>query len=125
MKKLGVALGVVLFGVVLAGCDQVNEAVNTANKVSDKVTACSEAVGLASFDPNQEAEQLQADAKQKAQRLSELGTQVNDQGLQQTLNDMAASYTQLAEQKLDQVTNVSEWVNKATENLNRLRQACL
>ncbi|MEU3272662.1 hypothetical protein ABZ639_17625 [Saccharomonospora sp. NPDC006951] len=115
------ALGVLL----LAGCSEVNSAVDQANRLGDKAGVCTEALGLADLNPNMDPEQVRAGAEEKAQRLRELGNEVAEQDLQQTLFRMSDAYLEFEQRKLDHLSGFNEWLQRNLENLKQLRDACL
>lgn len=116
--KLVRAFGVATLGLLLAGCDQVDE---TASKTS----ACAEALGLSNLNPNLDPAQFAAQAQEKADRLRELANEVSDQDLKQNLVTIADSYGALEERKANGLSNVNDWVQRNAENLSALRAACL
>ncbi|AXB45740.1 hypothetical protein [Amycolatopsis albispora] len=118
-------IGIAVLGLVLAGCDEVSQAVDQANNATSKAAACTEALGIANFDPNVNPEQLQAEAGEKATKLRELGNQVAEQDVQQTLFAMADSYVELEQRKTDQLGNVNDWLQRSLTNLEQLQKACL
>ncbi|MEU0468802.1 MULTISPECIES: hypothetical protein [Amycolatopsis] len=110
-------LGVVGMAVVLAGCAE-------AAETADRVSACSQALGLANLNPYASAQEVSAQAQQKAEELRNLGNQVADQTLQQNLFAIADSYVALEQRKSQGLSDVNDWVQTNTANLERLRQAC-
>ncbi|WP_199429949.1 hypothetical protein [Qaidamihabitans albus] len=113
-------LGVLL----LAGCSEVNSAVDQANDAADKASVCTKALGLADLNPNVDPQKLQAGAEEKANKLRELGQQAVDQDVKQTLLSMADSYAELEQKQADQLGNINEWIQRNTQQLDQLRQAC-
>ncbi|WP_158887637.1 hypothetical protein [Amycolatopsis anabasis] len=131
MQRWGV-LGVVGLGFLLAGCAEVNNAVDQANNAVDqatsatnKVSACGEALGLANLNPAAAPEKIKNEAQQKAERLRQLGNQVAEADVKQTLFTMADSYVELEKKRVDELANLSDWIKRNTENLDRLRRVCL
>ncbi|WP_020669647.1 hypothetical protein [Amycolatopsis nigrescens] len=125
MKLWGVP-AVLVLGVLLTGCTEVNEAMDQANTATNKVSACGEALGLADLNPaGIDPEKLQAEAQQKADRLRELGDQVAEADVKQTLFTMADSYVALEKKQADELGNLTDWMRRNAANLDRLRQVCL
>lgn len=114
-----------LGGLLLAGCDQVNEAVNKADAATDKASVCTEALGLAELNPNVAPQQVQAKAQEKADRLRELGQQVAEQDVKQTLFAMADSYVEIEQRQAGALGNFNEWLQRNSRQLDQLRKACL
>ncbi|WP_216213526.1 hypothetical protein [Amycolatopsis aidingensis] len=119
----------------LAGCgedlgaavDGADQAIDQAQGAMDKAGACSEALGItADFNPEvPDPQQLQAEAGEKANRLQELGNQVADANLRESLLAMADGYVEIEQAKADQLANMNDWIRKQSENLENLRQICL
>ncbi|EHR53233.1 hypothetical protein SacmaDRAFT_5065 [Saccharomonospora marina XMU15] len=118
------ALGLVAI-VSVTGCSEVNEAVNQVDNASSKAQVCTEALGLVNLNPNVDPEQVQAGAEEKANRLRELGNQVADQSVRETLSRMADGYQELGQQQLDNLQAFDDWLSRNLRNLEQLRQACL
>ncbi|WAL66031.1 hypothetical protein ORV05_35150 [Amycolatopsis cynarae] len=118
-------LAVLGLGMLLAGCEQVDTAVGQVGAAKDKASACAEALGLANLDPNLDPAELAKQAQDKADRLRALANQVADQDLKQNLFTIADSYLALEQRKLNQLSNLSDWIQRNTDNLSRLRSACL
>ncbi|WP_024875471.1 hypothetical protein [Saccharomonospora piscinae] len=119
-----VCTAVVLSGFVLAGCDEVNSAVEGVESAGDKAAVCTEALQIIDINPNVSPEDVAARAEEKANELRELGNQVADQTVQDTLFDMANGYLELEERKLDHMNNFSGWLERNLQHLDELRQAC-
>ncbi|MBK1785049.1 hypothetical protein [Prauserella cavernicola] len=116
-----VALGLLL----LAGCSEVNEAVDGVNNATNKASVCGQALGIADLNPNVDPEQVQANAEEKAGELRDLAGQVAEQDVKQTLGAMADGYLEFEQRKLDNLSAFNEWLQRNLENLDQLRQACL
>ncbi|NKQ55312.1 hypothetical protein HFP15_20715 [Amycolatopsis sp. K13G38] len=112
-------------GLLLTACDQVDSAVSQANTATDKASACAQALGLANINPNLNADELAAQAKDKSDRLRELANRVADQNLKQNLFTIADSYVDLEKRKADHLSNLNDWIQRNTGNLANLRSACL
>ena len=102
---------------MLAGCAE-------AAETADRASACAQALGLANLNPYASAEQVANQAQQKAGELRDLGNQVSDQTLQQNLFAIADSYVALEQRKSQGISDVNDWIQTNTANLDRLRQAC-
>ncbi len=120
-----VCAAVVLSGLVLAGCDEVTSAVQEVEAAGDKAAVCTEALQIIDLNANVSPEQAAAEAGEKARQLQELGNQVADQTVQDTLFDLANGYLELEERKLDHLGDFSGWLEKNLNSLENLRQACL
>ncbi|NIJ10008.1 hypothetical protein FHU38_000352 [Saccharomonospora amisosensis] len=118
------ALGLVAI-VSVTGCSEVNEAVNQVDNASSKAQVCSEAVGLVNLNPNIDPEQVRAGAEEKANRLRELGNQVADQSVQDSLSQLADGYLELEQQKVVTPESFNDWLRSNLQTLDQLRQACL
>ncbi|WP_245976338.1 hypothetical protein [Amycolatopsis palatopharyngis] len=121
----GAALAAVL---PLAGCtDEINSAVEKADGAASKAGACTEALGIAtSFNPESlDPQQVREQAEEKAKRLQELGNNAADANVRETLLDMADGYVELERKQAEGLGNISDWVRRNTENIERLRQVCL
>ncbi|SFB61242.1 hypothetical protein SAMN05216266_12763 [Amycolatopsis marina] len=121
----GAALAAVL---PLAGCtDEINSAVEKADGVAGKAGACTEALGIAtSFNPESlDPQQVREQAEEKAKRLQELGNNAADANVRETLLTMADGYVELERKQAEGLGNLTDWVRRNTENIERLRQVCL
>jgi hypothetical protein len=121
MRGVGVALAAVL---VLAGCDQVGDAVGEADAFTDKATVCAEALGLADLNPLVDRERLAERAEDKERRLRQLAEDVADEDVKASLLGLADSYLQVQEERLEDAGVVAGWVRRNTERLDALRKAC-
>ncbi|MGW7530942.1 hypothetical protein [Amycolatopsis sp. NPDC054798] len=124
MKSWGVAVALVAAGTLLAGCDQVDSAVNQANSAVDKVSACSEALGLADLNPLVDGEKLKARAQDKERRLRELASNVQEEDVKKALLGMADSYVQVQKEHLEDAGVIARWTKRNLERLDGLRKAC-
>jgi hypothetical protein len=116
---------VVLAGVfALAGCAEVDSAVNEANTVTDKASVCAEALGLADLNPLVDPEKLAQRAEDKERRLRELADNVADQDVKSSLLTMADSYVEVQKERFDDLTVVAAWAKRNAEHVDALRQAC-
>src|SRR5690348_11735491 len=88
-------------GLLLAGCDQVSNAVDQGNRTADKVSACTEALGLADLNPLVDPEKLKARAVDKEKRLRELAGNVQDQNVKNALLGMADSYVEVQKERIE------------------------
>ncbi|PRX44750.1 hypothetical protein B0I33_111265 [Prauserella shujinwangii] len=118
------ALGI-LGTVALAGCDDVNSAIDQADRAADRASVCTEALGLVNLNPNVDPQQLQAEAEEKANRLRELGQQAADQEVQQSLQQLADSYVELEQKQATAAGEFNQWLQNSMKQLDELRQACL
>ncbi|WP_092529743.1 hypothetical protein [Amycolatopsis arida] len=111
----------------LAACGELNSAVDKADGAVGKASACSEALGIAaSFNPQAlDPQRVQEEAARKANRLQELAGQAADADLRQSLLAVADGYVELERRQTEGLANLTDWVRRNTENLDRLRQVCL
>jgi len=109
---------------VLAGCEQVNSAVDEANAVADKASVCAEALGLADLNPLVDEERLKQRAADKERRLRELADSVADEDVKASLLGLADSYLQVQQERAEDAGVVARWVKNNTERLDTLRKAC-
>lgn len=124
MNRWGVLGSFVIAGVLLAGCDQVNSAVDTATGAVDKVSACTEALGLADLNPLVDPEKIKARAADKEKRLRELAGQVQDQQVKNALGTMADSYVEVQKERFEDLSVVGKWAERNVKRLDALRKAC-
>jgi hypothetical protein len=109
---------------VVAGCAEVDSAVDDANSFADRASVCAEALGLADLNPLVDKERLQARAEDKERRLRELANDVADEDVKASLLGLADSYLQVQKERLDDAGVVARWVQRNTERLDNLRMAC-
>lgn len=102
---------------VVAGCAEVGAA-------TDRVSVCTEALGLADLNPLVDSERLRARAEDKERRLRELAEDVADEDVKASLLGLADSYLQVQKERLDDAGVVARWVKRNTERLDALRVAC-
>ncbi len=123
---MGVRKTVILLAAVLAlaGCAEVDSAVNEASSVTDKASVCAEALGIADLNPLVDPEKLAQRAEDKEQRLRELAGNVTDQDVQASLLTMADSYVEVQQERFDDLTVVAAWAKRNAEHVDALRQAC-
>lgn len=115
------ALGLVL----LAGCSEVSEVHESVSGAADKASICGQALGLVNLNPNVDAEKVQAEAADKAQRLRDLAGRVAEQDVKQNLTELADGYVELEQRRADRIGDFNEWLQKNLANLDELRQTCL
>lgn len=108
---------VVVLATALTACDQVGSA-------ADKASVCAEALGLANVDPRADPAELAEQAAQKADRLRQLANQVSDGDVKQSLLTIADSYVTLEKHRVDELGNLSDWIQHNAGNLGNLRSAC-
>jgi hypothetical protein len=126
--KLRYTLGLLGLTVALTACSEAQTALDQANNATDKASACGQALGLSNLNLSNlsvDPAKLQAEAGQKADQLQQLASQVSDQTLKQNLTAMADSYVALEQRKASELGNLNDWIQRNTENLDKLRQACL
>ncbi|HEY3472940.1 MAG TPA: hypothetical protein VGL47_47945 [Amycolatopsis sp.] len=111
-------------GLLLAGCDQVSNAVDQGSKTADKVSACTEALGLADLNPLVDPATLKARAEDKEKRLRELAGNVQDQDVKNALLGMADSYVEVQKERIQDAGVVAQWVQRNVKKLDTLRAAC-
>ncbi|SDX15178.1 hypothetical protein SAMN05421504_102467 [Amycolatopsis xylanica] len=121
MKRWGFLLATAFLA---GGCAEVNSAVDQANSTADKVSACSEALGLADLNPLVDAEKIKARAADKERRLRELAANVSDQDVKKSLLTMADSYVEVQKERFEDLGVVGRWAKRNAERLDSLRQAC-
>jgi hypothetical protein len=111
-------------GLLLAGCDQVSNAVDQGSKTADKVSACTEALGLADLNPLVDPAKFKARAEDKEKRLRELAGDVGDQDVKNALLGMADSYVQVQKERIEDAGVVAKWVQRNVKKIDALRAAC-
>ncbi|MFD8499547.1 hypothetical protein [Amycolatopsis sp. NPDC059657] len=121
MKRWGFLLATAF---LVSGCAEVNSAVDQANSTANKVSACSEALGLADLNPLVDAEKIKARAADKERRLRELAANVSDQDVKKSLLTMADSYVEVQKERFEDLGVVGRWAKRNAERLDSLRQAC-
>ncbi|HEX6351965.1 hypothetical protein [Actinophytocola sp.] len=109
---------------VLAGCAEVNSAVDEAGAVADKASVCAEALGLADLNPLVDQERLKQRAEDKERRLRELAEDVADEDVKASILGLADSYLQVQKERIEDAGVVAGWVKRNTERLDALRKAC-
>jgi hypothetical protein len=108
----------------LAGCSEVNSAVDEANVATDKASVCAEALGLADLNPLVDPEKLRQRADDKERRLRELADSVSDQDVQASLLTMADSYVEVQKERFEDLSVVTAWAKRNAEHIDALRDAC-
>lgn len=108
----------------LAGCSEVNSAVDEANVATDKAAVCAEALGLADLNPLVDPEKLRQRADDKERRLRELADSVSDQDVQASLLTMADSYVEVQKERFEDLSVVTAWAKRNAEHIAALRDAC-
>ncbi|MGO1050900.1 hypothetical protein [Crossiella sp. CA198] len=104
---------------VLGACQQ-------ASAFADKAKVCTEAINLATLQPNpDDPQQTRNEAKEKADRLIDLTKNVAEADLKGALTTVADHYTSLAKEKVDGVVNLGNWAKQTVQNLNTVRKVCL
>ncbi|MEC3975065.1 hypothetical protein [Amycolatopsis sp. H20-H5] len=124
MNRWGVLGSFAVAAVLLAGCEQVNSAVDGANGAVDKVSACTEALGLADLNPLVDPQKIKARAVDKEKRLRELAGQVQDQQVKNALVTMADSYVEVQKERFEDLGVVGKWAERNVKRLDALRKAC-
>ena len=125
MRRLATILGAAALTAVLAGCDQVSDAVGSADAAADKASICIDAVKLAGFYPDlSNPEQAVKDAENTAKKLSDLAERAGDKTLKEALSDMSGKVAELTPSTLDPA-NVATWAKEKAGALNALTQACM
>lgn len=109
---------------LLAGCDQVDSAVDTANSTADKVGTCTQALGLADLNPLVDPGKLKARAEDKEKRLRALAADVGDQDVKNALLGMADSYVEIQKEHIEDAGVVAAWAKRNVAKLDALRKAC-
>lgn len=109
---------------LVAGCAEVSEAVDTAGEFTDKASVCTEALGLADLNPLVDPEKLRARAEDKEQRLRELAGQVADEDVKNSLLTMADSYVEVQKERFQDAGVIAAWAKRNVERIDALRAAC-
>jgi len=109
---------------LLSGCDQGSGAVDQGSKTADKVSACTEALGLADLNPLVDPDKLKARAADKEKRLRELAGNVQDQDVKNALLGLAGSYVEVQKERIEDAGVVAQWVQRNVKKLDALRVAC-
>jgi cobalamin-dependent methionine synthase I len=111
----------------LAACGEVQEAqqgLQEANENLDAVSACMQAINVASFMPNfADPQQAQADAQAKAEELRKLAEQTADQTLRQNLLDVQQSVQQVANGEIT-LKSSAEWTTAQLEKYQQVTTTC-
>jgi hypothetical protein len=118
------AAALVAAGLLLAGCDDISNAVDEGGRTADKVSACTEALGLADLNPLVDPEKLKARAEDKEKRLRELAGNVEDDDVKNALIGMADSYVEVQKERIQDAGVVAQWVARNVDKLDALRTAC-
>ncbi|WP_328605043.1 hypothetical protein OG943_34160 [Amycolatopsis sp. NBC_00345] len=124
MTRWGAVAALAAAGALLAGCDQVNTAVDTANSTADRVSTCTEALGLADLNPLVDPDKLKERAQDKEQRLRSLAANVQDNDVKNALLGMADSYVQVQKEHIQDAGVVAAWAKRNVAKLDALRKAC-
>ena len=124
MTRWGIAALLAAAGVLLAGCDQVDSAIDSGSRTVDKVSACTEALGLADLNPLVDPDKLKQRAQDKERRLRELAGNVQDQDVKNALLGMADSYVQVQKERIEDAGVVAKWVKNNVAKVNALKSAC-
>jgi hypothetical protein len=125
LRGPSVVLAVAAAVTLLAGCDQVNSALDSAGNATDKATVCAEALGLADLNPLVDPERIRARAEDKARRLRELAGDVGDRDVKKSLLTMADSYVEVQKEHFDDMTVVANWAKRNAARIDGLRAACI
>lgn len=123
---MGVRKTVILLALLLAlaGCDQVDSAVDEASSATDQAAVCAQALGLADLNPLVDPEKLAKRAEDKERRLRELADDVADQDVRSSLLTMADSYVEVQKERFDDLSVVTAWAKRNAEHIDALRTAC-
>ncbi|HEX2130507.1 MAG TPA: hypothetical protein VHH15_03040 [Actinophytocola sp.] len=121
-RRLG--LGVLVVALLVAGCAEVDEAVEQVDTAKDKAAVCAEALGLADLNPLVDPERLRARAEDKERRFRELAADVADQDVKNSLIGLADSYVEVQKNRYEDLSIVARWAKRNTERLDALRKAC-
>jgi hypothetical protein len=108
----------------LAGCDEVDSAVDQASSATDRAKVCAEALGLTDLNPLVDPERLAQRAEDKERRLRELADNVADQDVKSSLLTMADSYVEVQKEHFDDLTVVAAWAKRNADHIDALRAAC-
>ncbi|OLF19449.1 hypothetical protein [Actinophytocola xanthii] len=123
MRLRGIAAGLAAV-LLVAGCAEVDSAVDEANDVADRAAVCTEALGLADLNPLVDPERLRARAEDKEQRLRELAENVADQDVKASLLTMADSYVEVQQERFEDLGVVASWAKANAARVDALREAC-
>jgi PBP1b-binding outer membrane lipoprotein LpoB len=124
MRLSGMTVALAAAAVLLAGCSEVNDAVDNVNSVADKASVCTEALGLVDLLPWTDPEKVKERAADKEQRLRELAETVNDQDVAGSLTTIADSYVAVQQERVEDITQASDWVRNHLDRIDALRAAC-
>jgi hypothetical protein len=123
-RTLAALLVAVIAALSLAGCAEVDSAVDEASGAKDKAAVCAEALGLADLNPLVDPEKLRQRADDKERRLRELADNVADQDVQASLLTMADSYVEVQKERFEDLSVVTAWAKRNAEHIDALRAAC-
>jgi len=115
---------VLVLVLLVAGCAEVDEAVDQVNTVKDKAAVCAEALGLADLNPLVDPERLRARAADKERRFRELAEDVTDRDVKNSLLGLADSYVEVQKNRYEDLSIIAGWAKRNTERLDALRKAC-
>jgi len=124
MRISGMAVALASAAVLVAGCSEVNDAVDEVSSVADKASVCTEALGLVDLLPWTDPEKVKERAADKEQRLRELAESVNDQDVAGSLTTLADSYVAVQRERIEDITQASDWVRNHLDRIDALRAAC-
>jgi hypothetical protein len=122
--KAALPAAAALLALLLSGCAEVGNAVDQGSRTADKVSACTEALGLADLNPLVDPAKLKARAEDKEKRLRELAGDVQDQNVKNALLGMADSYVEVQKERVEDAGVVAKWVQRNVKKLDALRAAC-
>ena len=124
MRISGMAVALASAAVLVAGCSEVNDAVDEVSSVADKASVCTEALGLVDLLPWTDPEKVKERAADKEQRLRELAESVNYQDVAGSLTTLADSYVAVQRERIEDITQASDWVRNHLDRIDALRAAC-
>ncbi|MFF0143679.1 hypothetical protein ATK36_3841 [Amycolatopsis sulphurea] len=124
MKRWGAVVALAIGGMLPAGCAEVDSAIDQANSAVDKVSACTEALGLTDLNPLVDPAKLEARAEDKERRLRTLAGDVQDQDVKHALTGMADSYLQVQKERIEDAGVVAQWAKHNLAKLDTLRKVC-
>ncbi|MGW5642723.1 hypothetical protein ACWEV3_29350 [Saccharopolyspora sp. NPDC003752] len=109
---------------VQQGLQNADEQIQQAQQNLDAVSACAQAINVASFMPNfADPQQAKADAEAKAEELRKLAEQTPDQTLRQNLLEVEQSVQRVASGEIT-LESSAEWTTAQLERYQQVTTTC-
>ncbi|SDZ05234.1 hypothetical protein SAMN05216215_104429 [Saccharopolyspora shandongensis] len=109
---------------VQQGLQNADEQIQQAQQNLDSISACAQAINVASFMPNfANPQQAKADAEAKAEELRKLADQTADQTLRQNLLEVEQSVQRVASGEITLEAS-AEWTTAQLERYQQVTTTC-